>query len=48
MNNPSGFNPGLQMGHQLPQNQEELAKLMSQYQQKAVGGANFNGAHLPS
>lgn len=37
------------MQPQLPmmQNSDELAKMMSQYQQKtAQSGANFNGAHM--
>ena len=36
------------MAHLMGQNTEDLAKLMSQYQTKPVGGANFNGAPMGS
>jgi hypothetical protein len=45
-NNPLNLPVGLPMHGQMMPNSEELAKMMNQYQQKTVGGANFNGAHL--
>jgi hypothetical protein len=43
MNNPTNLVPGHPMGHPMMGNNEDLARMMQNFPQKAQNGDNYNG-----